>query len=499
MTRRPWVLAPHETMFRMTDLSSDADRLAGYRVVRKLGEGARADVFLGVADTPVAAERSVAIKVFRASVSEADILNELEALDRAPRSHCAHLIDVSTGTNGLPIAILPKLARGSLGSMLHRRGSVTPGEAVTVLAPLARAVVELHARGIAHTALGASSVHFADDGSPHLLGFGHAALFAAAAPPAALDAHEGVRQDRRALAQLARLVFDSADPSVRELMHWLDTTDAASSATFAEDLEERLFDVCAPLPVDLDRDGALGRRTALSPLSPVVPARVQAGAPGRRSNSLTQQRARGRREAISDRLLGPSPLAAVRERAADSLRAVRARWWVAIALIIVGLVAATLLLPSEGSRSATAPVAVAERRGDNDHPAAAPTAGGASNEAQPAAAELEDDPAGALPVLLAERARCFETASIGCLDSVDQAGSGLLAADSAAIKEQGPGSVDVAGSAVALSSIASPTVTETLGEFTLVQFVVNDKPASALLVRTEAGWRLRVLFGAMSP
>jgi hypothetical protein len=468
-------------MSGMTFSFSDADNLAGYRVVRKLGEGARAEVFLGLSHTGAPAERSVALKVFRTTVSERDILHELEVLDRTPKHHCVHLLDVSSGPTGAPVAVLPRVARGSLGSLLHRRGGVDPGEAVTILAPVVRSVGVLHSRGIAHTAVSASTVHFGDDGSPHLLGFGHATLFAAGASEAALDAQSGVRRDRRALAQLTRLVLAGGGPSARSLLQWLEVSEQNLTLASLRELEDRLFTLATPLPVDFGRDGAPGQRKA-GAVRPVAPQRMVTGPAFTPPGGSDENREPHGRQVV-DRLLGSSPLTPARELVVRALRSVRAGWWVTIALVAAALVAAIVFLPANDPSSATMLPTETE-----------PPTTDSAGPTDPAGIAAMADPAVALPALLAGRAACLEAGSIVCLDSVDQAASGLLAEDSARITADQSGQGDVAD-----STVGPVTVTEMLGSFALVEFASNDEPASALLVRTETGWRLRMLSGAVSP
>jgi hypothetical protein len=556
--------SPEGKNVSMTDLTSNADHLAGYRVVRKLGEGARAEVYLGVADTPDPSERAVAIKVFRSSVPESDVFHELEVLDRVPEQHCVRLIDVSTAPTGLPLAILPRVARGSLGRVMHRRGFLEPGEIVTTLAPIAGSVAALHERGITHTAISTSTIHFAEDGSPCLLGFGHASLFEAGASVAALEARDDTRLDRQALAQVTRLLVDAGPqwPARPALLRWLDRTDLVSSASFPRELEDRLFEFAVASPVDLDKDShaqsSADEAERRSPPQRIVvrgygepapahqhegPAirgrsrgnRRKAGSSARRRTSTRLRESdqppephRSDRHAMVELLLGAAPLAPLKARAADAVRSVRRRWWITMGVIAAALVAALVLLPTNTSESASLHGG-AESTGDMGEVVGRAELSSSSN-----IAAVPDAPAEALPLLLAERASCLALHSLACLDAVDHAGSTLAADDAARIagtaseqnvesgsgpkrgSEPGaeaepepglhPGSsrgskpdaegekVDVAGTA-----ISQITHSGTIGAFAIVDFRLNDEPASALMIRTEAGWRLRVLFGAASP
>jgi hypothetical protein len=97
--------------------------------------------------------------------------------------------------------------------------------------------------------------------------------------------------------------------------------------------------------------------------------------------------------------------------------------------------------------------------------------------------------------LLAERHACFAARAPrpACLDAVLESGSGFADAERAAL--------GVPGSAAARdASGASLSLVERWGDAALVSVVPDTRraphsePASLLLVRGEAGWRLRAVF-----
>jgi hypothetical protein len=61
---------------------------------------------------------------------------------------------------------------GSLAALLARRGVLSPGEVVTVVAPLAQALAVAHAAGRGHGAIAADTVEFTADGRPSLVAGG---------------------------------------------------------------------------------------------------------------------------------------------------------------------------------------------------------------------------------------------------------------------------------------------------------------------------------------
>lgn len=113
-----------------------------------------------------------------------------------------------------------------------------------------------------------------------------------------------------------------------------------------------------------------------------------------------------------------------------------------------------------------------------------------------------DDPAAATLALLELRRRCLAAASVLCLDGVDQAGSAAMAADSYAVR-QADGGHDGADGRPGTGPVEEPgytaTVQERRGNAALIVLTPaagrpNTQPASALVIRGEAGWRLRELF-----
>ena len=97
-----------------------------------------------------------------------------------------------------------------------------------------------------------------------------------------------------------------------------------------------------------------------------------------------------------------------------------------------------------------------------------------------------DDPLAALAVLARTRDRCFRDLSVLCLEAVDQQQSSALAQDRAALDgllgaATQPPVLDVEGAAIV----------ERLGDSALVSLGADSDPASVLLMKGEAGWRIR--------
>ena len=470
--------------------------IAGYRVVRKLGEGPRAEVFLAGSEG-----FTVALKVYRSDAAQDSIDAELQALARSDLQHRVRLLDVGTGDNGLPVAVLERVPGGSLGQLLRRRNGLEPGEAVTIIAPLARLTAALHVAGVAHRALGVESVHFGDSGQPVLLGFGRSMVFPVGLPPAGLDLQPGALADRERLASLASLVVESVRPEARaaaldRIADWLSARQTPLGEDFALQLEERLFDTAEAIPVGLtSAPGAL-----LAPAGMVVvPSRTIPTSPAAEPRETRRHgatrvhrsgRARGVKPEIIARALGAAPLAGARGRVVASVRSVRRPLWWTAGGVAAALCAALILVPSDGSTSAPSEDA-------SGFPSAALTRSSAPTRAEETNTNTEaagpdqvrgQDPGAALVALLTARARCFDELSQTCLDAVDQPDSSALADDAALLGGAARTSARVPP---ATAKAGQVTVLDRQGDSAVVRFGLKRQPAAVLMIRNEAGWRIR--------
>ena len=444
--------------------------LAGYRLVRKLAAGSRADVYLGIGS-----QGPVALKVFAARTTRDSVGDELDALGRLDSPHLVRLIDVSSADGDLPILVLERVANGSVAGLLGQRGELECGEAVTLLAPMASLVAQLHDAGVAHCNIDARSVHLGSDAKPVLLGLGHCTLFAPGGTLAAIDTEPAAALDRDALAALSIGILHrvrNASVRTRDLLEWLER--APRAYEFPKELEERLFSCAEPLPIGLAADRRLGspapaRLVPTEQISvrglPPVPELVE-GPPTRPLPQWVPGWLPG--------LLLDNPVENLRTRALSVARGVRPRFWLAAGGIVVALLLAITLIPSGG----TSPSRAAPR--ETVPLEAVPTT------IQPTPTPLPDDPLLASTILLAARARCTRDLSILCLDSVDEASSAAFASDAALIQRiQNGGEV----SKPAIADGARLTLVERLGDTALIGLA--GSPASILVIRSASGWRIR--------
>jgi eukaryotic-like serine/threonine-protein kinase len=459
----------------MTQTHGIDSTLAGYRVVRRIASGSRADVFLGAGSTG-----TVVLKVFQTHVDRADVGAEFDALGRFSSPHVVSLVDVSSGANALPIAVLERVPRGSVAQLLRDRESLQTGEAVTLLAPLAATLPQLHAAGVAHTRLSAAAVHLGASGQPVILGLGHASRFAPGGSVAALDAEPGAASDRDAMAMLAVAVLErvrgAAAPDIRRLVEWIQNE--PHRFEFASELEQRLFDLAEPQPIEFARsarDGVPAR------VVEVVPETAQASV-GRRNEPLAV-RGSTRLPSWIDGLMVDGPIDAIRQRAVAFAKGVRRPYWFIAGGVALALILALSLIPN-GSTTAA--------------PAAATST--PSSTPIPTERALPTDPMQALPLLLEARNVCVRDLSVLCLDEVDQDSSGAYLADVAAIRQLEAGGKTEESAIVTASA---PKLVETLGETALIDLGAPDgstaqssstaqsNPASVLMIKTKAGWRIR--------
>jgi eukaryotic-like serine/threonine-protein kinase len=452
--------------------------LGGFRLLRKVGAGSRADVFLGSSETG-----AVVLKVFRADVTAASIGTELDALGRLASPHLVRLLDVTSADDDRPILVLDRVRRGSISALVRDRDSLERGEVVTILAPLAAALPGLHRLGIGHGRIGARNLHLGSSGEPVLLGFGHCALFARDGSIAAIDAEPAVASDRDDLASLAvallsRIRGAATDRRVTELIEWIDA--APREFEFLERLESRLFDLADPLPIEL------GRRPAEPSAVPARLGLVDHSLPSRASSAEEDARVEPARNVLArlDAVLRDNPIDAVKTKVVAAAKGVRKRFWVATGAIVLAFVFAIALLP----QNASSPTAI---------PTAMPTGSTATREPVPTPTPLPNDPVLALPLLLSERGRCIRDRSVLCLDNVDEQSSSAYSDDAALIQQlQGGGELSASSTLTA----PAPSLTEQLGDSAILSLgrpggsstsAVAAGPASVLMIENQAGWRIR--------
>jgi hypothetical protein len=441
--------------------------LAGYRLLRRLGSGSRADVFLASGS-----DGTVALKVFETGVSRESVGAELDALGRVDSPHVARLLDLASSSGPLPTLVFERVPGGSLAALLRGRVDLEAGEAVTLLAPIAHLLPELHHAGVVHTRIGAGSIHLGESGEPVLLGLGHCELFTANGTIAALDARPAVVDDRDAFAALAVSILGQVRDAVtnrriRELSDWIENVPRVHE--FLPDLESRLFDLADAMPIQFGGDEGL---------ESAVPMRIGMPVPEIREPREVVEPTANQSKASPwepppwlPAVLLENPVAQVRERLGTFVRGVRKPFWIVAGGIVLAFVLAATLIPTGATQASPKGAGVRE-----------------TSIPEPTPSALPDDPVLALPVLLRAREDCIRDLSILCLDSVDESSSGAFLQDSAIIQQIQQGG-EIPKSATIDSS--APTLVERLGDSALVSLGVGGDLASVLLIKGASGWRIR--------
>jgi hypothetical protein len=149
-------------------------KLRGYVVERLLGVGGTGEVWrarVAATGEPVALKRlgEVDAQSLRRMRSEAAMLSALEH----PNLIRLHGV---VEDDDCYVLVLDLAEGGSLSNLLAARGRITPGEAVTALAPVAAALAYAHAQGVVHGDVSPANVLFTAAGVPLLADLGVARL-----------------------------------------------------------------------------------------------------------------------------------------------------------------------------------------------------------------------------------------------------------------------------------------------------------------------------------
>ena len=531
--------------------------LVGYRFVRRIARGERADVYLATAepaDPPPAvvapafappavggaaqldatfappAPPLVVVRVYPAEASSEAIALEIEAMSTDADGTLPALYDVASLDDGRCCLAVERIGGIAVSRLLTER-TLSAGEAVTILAPIAVAVSALAERGFVHLRLASSDLILDDAGRPRLIGLG--ALQRLPGQERSAERTALIRSGHVALAELVEDVAAAVHPvgaldAVVDLIRG--RLDTRPFERCEAELERRLFAAAAPQPIaGIDvrvRNTRLPARIG----SPVATTTGEAPQDDGSSASSPSERRRGMRgllglsqlpEDLGARVattLDAVPGAGARARVVAAMRARRR------ALTVGGLIGGgalvlmlTLVPPAtatdapetaQGDSSQTTDAASSSGANGADpavNAAATGSDGGAGDdqetvtEVAPGPDEADvagaagDDPVAATRWLLERRAECFETLDLGCLDEVLQPASALEAQDRSAMLAARDGA---AGPDVGFD-LETLHVSSEMGDAVLAAVTragPEREPASLLVVRGEAGWRLREIF-----
>lgn len=532
---------------RAPRVGATAAVVGGYRLVRLLGDDDEVVTWLARGG-----EETVVLRVFRESASDARIDAEIGARERLTGPHVPALLDLATGPGGRPVAVLAVVVGPVLRDVIARWARpLRAGHVTTILAPLAALLDAAHEVGATLGRLDTAGIRLDPSGAPVVMSFARA--HAAAPLPARFrDQEEAVVEDRRALDALASELAEMVDPHERDSVLAAIARGVGDPAA----LELALFDCAAPLPLgplrDVDAEPVgPARRVEGDDAAPLVApasrARVRAGAnpigplgatarPSREAPAGEHPQAAGligqvgRRLGIPTALLDPvegavhefrTRLSSVRRRSQRKRpTAQRPRRGV----IIAGAAGALALAAAIGLASLEAD-AEAGSRPDALPPspsAAAVDAGTQSSEDGAAGpiSDAEEPSAGEGSTQLPESAgdpsteqwsplvgalidrwlACAEAPSAECASSAAHAGSAAeealfaqVDADPAAASSPAVGRGRLTLESWA-ASVRELVVVDRQGAAAVVDLVdEGTTTASLLVVRSEAGWRLRAV------
>jgi eukaryotic-like serine/threonine-protein kinase len=151
--------------------------LPGYDIEELLGFGGSGEVWRA---REVASGDRVALKRLRAANSTEPLAaqrlqREAALLATVSHEHIVRLRSVVPTDDGL-VLVLDYAEGGSLAAVLAARGRLSAGEVVTIGAPLAQALADVHARGLVHGDVTPGNVVFDGSGRPLLADLGVASL-----------------------------------------------------------------------------------------------------------------------------------------------------------------------------------------------------------------------------------------------------------------------------------------------------------------------------------
>jgi eukaryotic-like serine/threonine-protein kinase len=377
---------------------------------------------------------------------------EAALLATVKHEHVVRLRSVVSTGGGL-VLVLDYAEGGSLTAVLAARGRLTAGEVVTIGAPLAGALAEVHARGLVHGDITPGNIVFDASGKPLLADLGVASLAGELGVPVAATA-------------------GYADPAVE-----VDATGAARPRLSASDvhgLAAVCFAALAGVPPYRDGDTSVAR--ALGPLVPGAPpalvAAIESGLdpdPAARPDASTLGRAlfaacapvavrlarpsvpviEAKTREVGGRVssLGTAPIlgrdgeVARGRRRWSATRAVtvrRALTAVAALGLLAGAVAGGVGWAGHDHNAAASTVVavggVPSAIAVLSQPAAVPGAVGSASPVASSGSALPNWTT-VLAALDTARDNAFATGEVGQLDAVYVAGSAVLAADRATLNQ----------------------------------------------------------------
>jgi hypothetical protein len=457
--------------------------VAGYRLIRQVAGSAGDSTWL--ARAPGTDDETLCVSVLRGTEA---VTRRVEAHSRIRSLHVLTLVDLATDGEGR-IVLACERTDWSLATLLASRSQLAPGEAVTVLAPIAAGLAAIHHAGLSHGELTASAVLFCPDGRP-VLGrldalreVRDSSLEDDRPPPEVLSDYRSLGN---LISAVAQLVEETAGQGLLEVSDWIDAQlrDGSATGSFLGEIECRVFALAPALPVILVAD----RRPVTSG------SRSGSGSPADFSGSPSRRAATALPGLSGAAVaLGRSGVVAWIQRVLHG-RALALCLGIVllVALLIVGLAAIPERVPASASR----PPEGKQTRADapteqTDTTPTATTSPAESDAPDDAGVVTREDAVAATEFLLRLRAQCANTESAACVSRYAEPGSALADADTHAFDQSRRERLLLNGADTVVQFV------QAYGNAVLVRATTaNEKrqPVLVLAVRTDTGWRLRDLF-----
>jgi hypothetical protein len=411
--------------------------LPGYDIEELVGFGGSGEVWRA---RDSATGEVVALKRLRgdavSAISTEQLQREAALLATVRHDHIVALHSVVSTSDGL-VLVLDYAEGGSLAAVLGARGRLSPGEVVTIGAPLAQALSDIHARGLTHGDVTPGNIVFDGSGMPLLADLGVANLIGDESGPTgrtpgyadptpghgpASDVHGLAAVCFAALTGVAP--YSDSDPMVAKRLEPLApgapaALVAAIEAALDPDPAARpdaaafgraLFASCTPVAVRLAR-GSERVGAAAAAKTHAVPGSVRAAEVSRETDARRQSRFRGG---------GPVG---------------RHRWSVSRRVLVSRVIAVACVLALLGVAVA---IGIAWGWADRGHRALASTGSTASaleasSTTSTVAASPSPDWLAVVGALDRTRDSAFADADAGELDAIYVPGSGALTTDRATL------------------------------------------------------------------
>lgn len=458
--------------------------IAGYRAVRRLADSGRSTVFLGRASD---AEAEVILKI---APHDERAAGEIHAIGAMDSPHIPALIDIASTDITTLCLVEPYVPAISLAEFLAIGPELSLGQWATLAIGIERGTQHAHERGYAHGSLDASHVLVHTDGTPVIIGWGSAVTLATGPTRARLTTskrihHESVNDDtddvetlvgalaqlvvaeerRRAIA-LASIPPVAIDSRVSRLQAWekkvFEHTEPQEIESLVSRLKEPVWELRAPRSY-----------------------RVPAPEETRRSRRVVRERGSFIRALLTrrDRPLQPRKNSGQSggSRVIATLRGIRMRTWLLLGVTVMCAALTLFLLSAKGHGEADKRVSSPRKVTASVAPSTVVSTASATAEGSESDAGLAQRAAS----LLRDRHRCLASGDRTCVERTDEAGSPLAGADRDAIDAGTTAENDREFQELRVTAHNGDSVTLTAA------IVGNDKPASILMMRTEAGWRLR--------